>query len=301
MKKPVICLSLLVLVAVVALAAGPVGQFGALFINATELVGQSSGSVWTFRASNDNVVGAATTDTLTHKTYDTAGAGNVFKINGAGISAVRGNSATVVLAQGAYTNNHFLSADSNGNAIDSGVVVPSSTIVATYNSTDTEVCAPAGCATFGASPQTPSGSNATTTLLAADLVANAQWTFTIHGAVQHDSNVEAATNTFDEKIGGATASCGFSCTGGSCGNSHSTPGVIFGKLRILTTGAGGTAFVQCSNFTSDSLGAATAVTNTTGATISINTTGNVSVGPVCTTTADNVKCLIFDQLFTKIN
>lgn len=43
---------------------------------------------------------ASSTATLTNKTYDTAGTGNVFKVNGTGISAVSGTGA-VVLASGA--------------------------------------------------------------------------------------------------------------------------------------------------------------------------------------------------------
>ena len=45
----------------------------------------------------DTVVGAATSDTFTNKTYDTAGTGNVFKINGTPVSAVTGGGPTAVL------------------------------------------------------------------------------------------------------------------------------------------------------------------------------------------------------------
>lgn len=45
----------------------------------------------------DTLVGRATTDTFTNKTFDTAGTGNVFKINGTSITAVTG-SGSVVLA-----------------------------------------------------------------------------------------------------------------------------------------------------------------------------------------------------------
>jgi|SRR5215472_109471 len=44
------------------------------------------------------VVNRDSTDTLTHKTFDTAGAGNVFNINGNGITAVTGSGGTVALA-----------------------------------------------------------------------------------------------------------------------------------------------------------------------------------------------------------
>jgi hypothetical protein len=51
----------------------------------------------TLPAATDTLTGKATTDTLTNKTYDTAGTGNVFKINGTSISATTG-SGSVVLA-----------------------------------------------------------------------------------------------------------------------------------------------------------------------------------------------------------
>ena len=46
--------------------------------------------------SNDTLVGKATTDTLTNKTFDTAGTGNCLKINGTGITAVTGTGAVVL-------------------------------------------------------------------------------------------------------------------------------------------------------------------------------------------------------------
>lgn len=49
--------------------------------------------------TNDSIVGAATTDTFTNKTFDTAGSGNAFKINGTSISAVNGT-GNVLLSAG---------------------------------------------------------------------------------------------------------------------------------------------------------------------------------------------------------
>ena len=48
--------------------------------------------------SSDTLVGKATTDIFTNKTYDTAGTGNVFKINGNQITAVTGSGSTVALS-----------------------------------------------------------------------------------------------------------------------------------------------------------------------------------------------------------
>lgn len=56
----------------------------------------------------DTVVGAITTDILTNKTYDTAGTGNVFKINGTPISAVIGSGAVCLASGCGAANGRYL-------------------------------------------------------------------------------------------------------------------------------------------------------------------------------------------------
>lgn len=80
------------------------------------------------------IVGLATTQTLTGKTYDTAGAGNVLKINTQQISSVSGNTSKVGTVTGSLTNGHIITADASGNLQDGGVLSTGSMI---YLSTQT--------------------------------------------------------------------------------------------------------------------------------------------------------------------
>ena len=68
----------------------------------------------------DTYVGRATTDTLTNKTFDTAGSGNNFSINGQAIATVSGNTSKVATASGSLVNGHCVSIDASGNLVDAG-------------------------------------------------------------------------------------------------------------------------------------------------------------------------------------
>src|SRR5262249_40100887 len=86
-------------------AGSVVGQ--ACFGNATsgtECVQPATGAlgsgVATLPAGTYNIAGDSTTKTFTNTTFDTAGTGNVFKINGTAVSAVTGTGSTAVLSAG---------------------------------------------------------------------------------------------------------------------------------------------------------------------------------------------------------
>lgn len=80
--------------------------------NTLTLAGTDS-TVITFQAT-DTYVGRATTDTLTNKTFDSAGTGNVFKINGTAISAVTGTGAAVLAASPTFTGSPIAPTQSAG-------------------------------------------------------------------------------------------------------------------------------------------------------------------------------------------
>lgn len=65
-------------------------------VTITPPAGALGANTLTLPVTTDTLVGKATTDTFTNKTFDTAGAGNIFRINGTGITTVTGTGAAVL-------------------------------------------------------------------------------------------------------------------------------------------------------------------------------------------------------------
>jgi hypothetical protein len=106
------------------------------FNNSLTLAG-TDGTTQTFQAS-DTIVGRATTDTLTNKTFDTAGTGNSFSINGVAATANTGTGA-VVRASGATLSATLTNSTLNGNVFTTGTgtLTIAAGKTATHNATTT--------------------------------------------------------------------------------------------------------------------------------------------------------------------
>lgn len=129
-----------------------------------ELTGTPTANrVLTLPDATDTLVGKATTDTLTHKTFDTAGTGNAFAINGTSITAVSGTGA-VCLASGSACgsgSSPAFSAITSGTNTTAAMVVGSGASIATSGSgTNTATAMPlSGLTASAASTTVANGDN----------------------------------------------------------------------------------------------------------------------------------------------
>jgi hypothetical protein len=139
-------------------------------VNSTLTFSGTDGTSFTLPAGSATLVGVASTAIFTGKTYDTAGAGNVLKINGTQVSTITGTGAVVLAAAPALTGVPTApTAAANNNT----------TQIATTAYLDTKLGAASGIATLDG------GGKLTTAQIPASLV----------GAVQYQGTWNASTNS----------------------------------------------------------------------------------------------------------
>lgn len=294
MRKVFICTGLLIILALLAWAAGPTTQIGILVLGSETITPAGTGalSVPAPTGGADTFTYNSTTATLLRKTFDTAGAGNVFKVNTQQISAFRGNTAIMQLENGATVSGNFVKFDANGNTADSGIS-SSGTLAKIYNTTWAK--------SDTGSVASPAAAPTTKTLAQADLVANAEWLLEADVAVQ-DVGGGSPTLSAALRLGGVSL-CSFGCVGSACNNAIVT-GHIRARIKVLTTGAGGTAKAQCFTATATpGVGqvGVLPVSNGADTTFAIDTTGAVTVDWLCSDSLNNLHCLYYDNLFWKVN
>jgi len=114
---------------------------GVVFVGSTsgsttlQATATASGTL-TMPAATDTLVGKATTDTFTNKTLDTAGTGNVLRINGTQVSAVTGTGSVVLatsptIATPTFTTSAVIPLVNGGTAVSSTLTLQSTSGVGT--------------------------------------------------------------------------------------------------------------------------------------------------------------------------
>ena len=259
----------------------------------------------TLPTSTDTLVGKATTDTFTNKTFDTAGTGNVLKINGTTVSAVTG-SGSVVLATSPTLTTPVLGV-ATATSIN-GLAISTSTGTLTIANGST-------LATSGANSITLTSTGATNvTLPTSGTLVNTAVT-SLSSLTTVDTTKTGYAYLTSGVISAATTIPGSAISGNISGNAANVTGIVAlangGTNANLTAAAGGivystasgmaisiagtTGYVLTSGGTSSPTWTQASSTNVNSAIVQRDSSGNIAVSQV-TVSADPSQAL---QVATK--
>ena len=171
---------------------------GTIVLQASAVAGSNT---LTLPAATDTLVGKATTDTLTNKTLDTAGTGNVLKINGTQVSAVTGTGSVVLAASPTLTGTVSAAAVTTTGDVTVGGNLTVNGTTTTINSTTLNTTEQVLVISNAASPTDVTANGAGITIKGAT-DKTIKW-YSSTGAVTFSENIDLASGK-TYKINGTT-------------------------------------------------------------------------------------------------
>lgn len=237
----------------------------------------SGTNVYTFPAASDTLLGRASTDTLTNKTYDTAGTGNSFLINGVAVTANTGTGAVARASSPTFVTPTLGAATATS---INGLILTAST--GTVTITNLKTLAVTNTLTLSGTDSTVMTFPTTTATIARTDAAN---TFTGH------QTIEGVTST------GATGTGKFVFDG--------TPTLVTPVLGVATATSINKVAITAPA-TSATLTIADSKTLTASGNVTLSMTGTIAGGGASQTftlpsTTDTIAALATAQTFTALN
>ena len=275
------------------------GSSGTPGTNNFKLTGASTSGTRTITLPNatDTLVGKATTDTFTNKTYDTAGSGNAFSINGTAITAVTGT-GSVVLATSPTLVTPVLGVATATSINKVAITAPASS--ATLTLTDGKTLSVTNTLTLSGTDSTTMTFPTTSATLARTDAANtftgastaSAWVLTsptittsIVATTDDGAAIGDATHNFSDLFLASGALVNFANGNAVITHSSGILTVSTGDLRVTTAGTnsasavtvGGTQTLTSKTLTSPTLTTPSAFT--TGGTITLAENTSIALDP----------------------
>ena len=255
--------------------------------------------------ATDTLVGKATTDTFTNKTFDTAGTGNIFKINGTTISAVNGTGSAVLATSPSLTTPALGVATATS---INGLTISTTTGTLTLANGST-------LATSGGNSITLTSTGATNVTLptSGTLVNSAVTSLTSLGTIS--TSLTGFVSASAGVLSAASTISGGSVSGNIAGNAANVTGIVAlanggtnanntavaggivwsNATQMQITSAGTSGYVLTSGGTSTPTWTQASSTNVNSAIVQRDSSGNIAVSQV-TVSADPSQAL---QVATK--